>query len=122
MRFPGLGLAGFLAFVSIWPSAAFGVDTTKITAQCFVSNSGAKGSFSATNPVTLLVNTDLFIRVFYKNDDSASNTLYAAHFTTTVLASAAFGPAHAIDTKEVFGGQGLSQGKDSSLSLHAGST
>ena len=44
----------------VWPATAFAIDPTKITASCAVSNS-AKGPFSATDPVTLLTGTDLFV-------------------------------------------------------------
>ena len=48
-----VGLAG-------WPAPAFAIDPTKITATCAVSNS-SNGPFSATNKVTLLTETNLFV-------------------------------------------------------------
>jgi len=108
-----------LALAIAWPGAARAIDTSKITASCKVSNSPA-GPFSATGHVTLLTDTDLFVELRYHNDDFTNQSLYAANFTATLLTSGSFGLQRVIDTKEVFGGAGLSQGKDSQISLRSG--
>ncbi len=102
-----------------WPATASAIDPTKITASCAVSNS-AKGPFSATDPVTLLTGTDLFVDLNYRHGDDTNNCFYDAQFTTTILTSGSFGLGRTIDTYELSGGAGLSTGTSRLVRLRSG--
>jgi hypothetical protein len=89
--------------------AATPPDPSKITASCFAADN-PKGSFSATDPVTLWAGSSLAFKLGYRNGDQAADPAYFANFTARISATTAFGAARTIDTSSHFGGGGFATG------------
>ena len=88
--------------------AAATPDPSKISATC--SASDGTGPFDPTDTITLVEGATLVFSLGYHNNDMGADPAYTAHFTATILTSAAYGPTHVIDTADQFGGGGSSTG------------
>jgi hypothetical protein len=120
MRFRWSVFLSLIALAAVFPSISFAVDPSKIIASCGVSTSRT-GPFTSSGTLKLLGGSDLFVSLFYKNDDVQNSSVYTAHFTTTLVTGFVFGSPspRTIDTQSFQGGAGLSSGTANLVVLHA---